>query len=282
MNTPSVIFAIFAIILLRQEALAQFLEPNCGLSKTTTKIIHGQSAEPGTNPWLAYIYRTVNQSEPNLVCIGSLIHKEYVLVGAHCIYDGDILTVRLGPYNSLGTFNRSRDYEVKEVFKKKLLPGQEIYNHNIAILKLGQEVQFNDYIQPICLITDSAKVPNVRTFQAASWLGYDMSVSREPKILELNELNATECKKMFWLNSTDNQICAAQPIDDPCVGVPGGPLVQAVNIEGRMRYAQFGVASFGTTKCPSLDVFTRVTSHIEWILKVLQDDSLQNQPIISF
>jgi len=73
----AVFLAIFGIVFLWPGAMAQFLEPNCGLSGITPKIMHGQNAEHGANSWMAYIYKTNNESVTEFVCGGTLIHKGY-------------------------------------------------------------------------------------------------------------------------------------------------------------------------------------------------------------
>ncbi|XP_017077739.1 CLIP domain-containing serine protease B15-like [Drosophila eugracilis] len=282
MGDPCAVLAIFAIFMLRQEAVAQFLEPNCGLTGISTKIMHGQIAEHGTNPWMAYIYKTINRKETELVCGGSLIHKEFVLTAAHCILNDDILAVRLGAYYSESRSPSSRDYAVNKAFRNKLYSrGQHI--NDIGILRLVPEVQFNAYIRPICIITDPTKVPNVRTFKAAGWgKTENADMSRELRTVELNELEASQCEQMFWVNLTESQICAGHSIRDTCSGDSGGPLVQTVHIDGRMRYAQFGIVSFGSSECRGHGVYTRVSSYIEWILRVVNTYSLHRRSNLQF
>lgn len=69
------IFTIFKIILLWPGAMSQFLEPNCGYPGISPKIMHGQNAENGTNPWMAYIFKYNDKEVAELVCGGTLIHK---------------------------------------------------------------------------------------------------------------------------------------------------------------------------------------------------------------
>ncbi|XP_017077634.1 melanization protease 1-like isoform X3 [Drosophila eugracilis] len=274
MKTPVLIIAIIANILLWQEALAQFLEPNCGLNEVTT---NGSTAGPAVIPWLAFIYKTINQNETELVCGGSLIHKEFVLTATHCIHDDDILTVRLGANNSLVGSPTSKDYAVKKAFKNEYF-SRWIYFDDIAILRLGEEVQFNDFIRPICIFTDSTKVPDIKTFQTAIWeKTQNDKISGELKILHVNEYHRSQCEETFWKNMTENQICAGPRTGVTCVRVSGAPLIQVININGTLRYAQFGIASFGASDCRGLEVYTRVSSYIEWILDVLGSDTLEKQ-----
>ncbi|KAH8348081.1 hypothetical protein KR084_003872 [Drosophila pseudotakahashii] len=293
-GSPSVFLAIFGIVMLLQKSiLAQFLNPNCGLTGITPKIMHGQNAEHGANPWMAYIYKTINQSETEFLCGGTLIHRgrfinrliskhtftwlfklifsEFVLTAAHCINEGDILAVRLGEYYSQSRSSTSRDYAVTLAFRNKLFTQAE-HIHDIGMLRLSPEVQFNAFIRPICILTDPTKIPIVRTYKAAGWgTTENEKVSRVLKTLELNDLDASECYNAFWLRTTESQICAGHSIGDTCLGDSGGPLVQQVSIDGQMRYVQLGIVSFGSSQCSSPGVYTRVTSYIEWVLKVVNN-----------
>nr|XP_016996597.2 CLIP domain-containing serine protease B15 [Drosophila takahashii] len=244
--------------------------------------MHGQNAVHGANPWMAYIYKTVNQTETEFICGGTLIHSEFVLTAAHCIINEDILAVRLGEYYSESRSSTSWDYAVTLAFRNKRYAQAE-HIHDIGILRLGPEVRFNAFIRPICILTDPTKIPNIRTYKAAGWgTTENEKVSRVLKTLELNELDASDCYNAFWVRTTENQICAGHPIGDTCMGDSGGPLVQQVSIDGQMRYVQFGIVSFGSTQCRSPGVYTRVTSYIEWILKVVNNYTVNKRWDIQF
>ncbi|XP_052842741.1 melanization protease 1-like isoform X2 [Drosophila gunungcola] len=263
--------AIFVFFLLRQGTKSQFLEPDCGLSGITNKITFGHDAVHGSNPWMAFIYRTVNQSTTEFVCGGTLIHKQLVLTAAHCIVNDEILAVRLGAYYSLDSISTSMDYAVNKAFRNKLYNWTQQY-HDIGILMLEPDVQFTAYIRPICIITDPTNVPSVRTFKAVGWGRTEHEkTARVLQILELNELDPSECNNALWTRINESQICAGHSIGDTCVGDSGGPLAHRLYMSGQVRYVQLGIVSFGSAECRSPGVYTRVSSYIDWILKVVNN-----------
>jgi len=149
--------------------------------------------------------------------------------------------------------------------------------------KVFYKVFCTAFIRPVCILTDPTKVPIVRTYRAAGWGKTEHEkTARVLQTLELNELDSSDCYNAFWVRTTESQICAGHPIGDTCMGDSGGPLVHQASIDGQLRYVQLGIVSFGSTECRSPGVYTRVTSYIEWILKVVNNYSVHRQWNIQF
>ncbi|XP_070141496.1 transmembrane protease serine 9-like [Drosophila kikkawai] len=260
------IFISFVGLLLRKEALAQFLEPECGLSGMDIKIFGGVNATHGAFPWMAYLYFNEN----TFLCGGSLIHKRIVLTAAHCIRNTEYLSVRLGEHYTASRAASSTVYRVTLAIRNRLYSKTE-HIHDIGLLRLDREVMFNAYIKPVCIITNPRTVPYVSTYTATGWGRTENSViSAVLQVVQLTDTDPNRCYEYMKLRLGPEQICAFNPTGDTCSGDSGGPLVQIVNIDGIWRYVQFGIVSYGMENCMSPGVYVRVHHYVDWILDKIQ------------
>lgn len=66
-------------------------------------IIGGTEAEQGQFPWMSCMYLFGEEA----VCGGALVHPEWVLTAAHCVFDDDldILSFRINSIDAYGELN---------------------------------------------------------------------------------------------------------------------------------------------------------------------------------
>ncbi|XP_033317258.1 venom serine protease Bi-VSP-like, partial [Bombus bifarius] len=160
--------------------------PYCGFSNVShTRVVDGKPAELGAWPWIAALgfRNSRNPDKPLWKCGGSLISARHVLTAAHCAHMDGI---------------------------------ENIHNHNIAILRLVEEVPFSRYVYPIC-----TKEP----LRKSNFVGYNPLVAgwgalryRRPRRNALMEVQMpviknAECKIAYskFPNApdiTDGIICA--------------------------------------------------------------------------
>ncbi|KAH8253210.1 hypothetical protein KR032_004126 [Drosophila birchii] len=266
MNCSAIlIFVSFVVLLNLQKKQALLLQPECGITGIADKIMGGKNAVHGANPWMAYLYLEEN----DFLCGGSLIHKRFVLTAAHCIIDGQNLYVRLGEYYSEFRASTSAVYNVTLAMRNRRFSSLT-YQHDIGMLKLDPEVQFNAFIKPICIFTDGLQAPFVTSYTVTGWgrTGWQ-AVAGKLQTLEVTEEAHQNCYDHLNVNLITSQICAGHPTGDTCLGDSGSPLGHKVNINGIMRYAQFGLVSYGLKRCISPAVYTRVTFYARWIVKAV-------------
>lgn len=246
----------------------------------------------GEYPWLALLEYTKSGTEKNFHCIGALINSRYVLTSAHCVAGKipktlELTGVRLGEWD----LNTESDCEndlcadpVKNIPVEEKVPHENYASdsksqiHDIALLRLAENVEYTDWIKPICL-------PRAEHLKSNNYVGDSMHFAGWGKIPTMHRTNLLskaqnnvvdfdECKNVYKqldivLEAT--QICTdGQNRTSPCVGDGGGPLMgidQNVN-DKRPYFFCAGIVSFGPLPCGREgrpDIYTRVSSYIDWI-----------------
>lgn len=264
----------------------------CGISGTDFKIYNGSAVGLFDFPWMALIeYETPDGN--NFKCGGSLISKEYVLTAAHCVNEDNIapdskaVSVRLGEYD-LSTDIDCDDFHVCsddpiDVDIADIIT-HERYNfrdgnryHDIALLRLAREVDFTDFIRPICLpyaadLISQSFAGTIGTVVGWGKTEYDSSGSTVKLSVELPVKSHEECTQIY--NRTmillgERQVCAGGTQNkDSCEGDSGGPLMTLHN-ESAIWYIT-GIISFGAERCGSVGwpgIYTRVTEYVPWIFQ---------------
>ncbi|XP_039757888.1 CLIP domain-containing serine protease 2-like [Pararge aegeria] len=280
----------------------------CGIM-TPNKIYGGTLTDIDEHPWMALIkYQNPdNATETGFLCGGVLISSRYVLTAAHCVTSRSdskrfkITEVRLGEWDiSKDTdciFYKEADcslpvqnVQVEEVIAHEdYVPDDEHQLNDIALLRLSDNVTFNDFVKPICLPTNASLRATEKwlwnqSLEVAGWgetgtikdTGALNNVATEKKEkVDLSVFNKKVCKRRYALAGrqiTNKQLCAGGGKDgkDTCKGDSGGPLMTQVS---GSNWVSVGVVSYGPQNCSTTGwpgVYTKVSSYIDWILSKLR------------
>ncbi|KAI8036312.1 chymotrypsin-like protease CTRL-1 [Drosophila gunungcola] len=268
------IFFFYCLTSLGQGLGAQFLEPNCGIPSSTSRIQGGQNAKIGANPWMAYL-----KMNSTLACAGTLITKRFVLTAAHCLQFRSIDIVYLGVYDTMALKNSREhvcitpceEYGVKLILKHKLYGEEPGESYDIGLLKLNRIVEYKVYIRPVCLLLNPAHAAESPTYEATGWGKTDRK--NFPTVLQtiiLSRLDPAECERYLETPVEWGQICAGRTNGDTCTGDSGGPLVHKMSKGEITRTIQFGIVSYGHYECRGPAVYTDVLALTKWILGVIR------------
>ncbi|OCT61937.1 serine protease 27 [Xenopus laevis] len=247
----------------------------CGTRKLLSRIMGGQDAQPGMWPWQVNI-----RSKDNRFCGGSLITNKWVISASHCFnstYPPSFYTVYLGSYKLTGSNANEIPMTVKRfiVHPNYTLPEN---GADITLVELTSDVNFTNYIQPVCLPSAGVNLPTGLQCWVTGWGNIASNVSLpDPNTLQevvVPLIDTQQCNNIIQTPSSSGQssfvilndmLCAGY-IDggkDSCQGDSGGPLVCA---EANHWYL-VGVVSFGDgCGLPNQPgVYVRLTAYLGWI-----------------
>ncbi len=229
------------------------------------RIIGGQDAVANTYPWMVSIQSTDGQH----FCGGSLVASKYVLTAAHCIENENYANVRvvISEYDLNQQSATEETLSVKNIY----MHGEYGNDHDIALLELQSASQK----QPVSMATP-AVMSSLNAGTNLTVMGWgNMSTSGEsfPNILQEVQVPLADhatCKTNYQrqnIEITDNMICAGLPEGgkDSCQGDSGGPLL----VQQNSSWIQTGIVSFGEgCALPEyFGVYTKVSNYQDWVAK---------------
>ncbi|XP_055842667.1 serine protease persephone-like [Episyrphus balteatus] len=222
-------------------------------------------------------------------CASSLISERYALTAAHCVADPYSLPifVRFG----VVIWNVTADDKDNDGLTPVDIPIENITihplfrprirHHDIALIRLNQDVRFNAYVQPACLYTNIKDIDSNTSLVVIGWGVTDVFTRLRSRILlktnvntePINKCNSTHVDfhpsySSYGVGLNEGQYCAFDPEDekDACESDSGGPLQLVTNGDSSI----VGVISYGIscgTKIPS--IYTRVAFYLDWIESIV-------------
>ncbi|CAK9296354.1 unnamed protein product [Gordionus sp. m RMFG-2023] len=269
----------------KPEHLFECKQPVCGkilhnpLKKMRlSRIIGGKISNIGSWPWLASIY---GGEKEVYFCIGSIIHRRWILTAHHCIGNQsnmDRFLIKIGDDRRTAYSDYRQTFRVIKIIQHKAYV-KNINENDIALLKLDKDIRFNSRIQPVCL-PEFKYYPEEGTFcQVVGWgrtktkdtFQYSNQI-RQVKVPILSNYVCNEWLKKSEAEIKDTMLCAGyeEGKKDACQGDSGGPLL-CKNDRGQWEIQ--GIVSWGILcaepKLPG--VYTRVPMYVDWILHNIQN-----------
>ncbi|XP_038161379.1 testisin [Cyprinodon tularosa] len=262
MTSSTLWVLLICTVLSWQEVKAQ----DCGVAPLNTRIVGGEGATAGAWPWQVSLHFRFSH-----ICGGTLINNQWVLTAAHCIVTQNVGSwmVYLGRETQLGLNSNEVAKSVSQIIVHPNY-NSTLYNNDIALMKLSTLVTFNNFIQPVCLASNTSQFFNATSCWITGWgkLASNESLPASEKLQEVQVpvIGNNQCACSYIptdANITDRMICAGQENKGACQGDSGGPLQCKQN----SRWIQAGITSFGipcaTGSFP--EVYARVSEFQSWI-----------------
>ncbi|XP_031340691.1 phenoloxidase-activating factor 1-like [Photinus pyralis] len=233
-------------------------------------------------PWSAQlVYNHSNAVD----CSGSLVSRRYVLTSANCLSTpfSILIGVRLGDYNVTsdrdcvqGTFGEECSDPTQYFLVEEQIAHPAYYagaaEHNVALLRLSNDVTYSEYIRPICLprSSDRRELSTGRELTTTGWGTLRDGVTKtEIKKKVVATLVPTRRCARFLPNSAvlPSYLCVKEKHTFTCGGDGGAPLM----VSERSQWEQVGILVFGG-KCGSRTptAYAKVAFYLDWIVAKLR------------
>lgn len=247
----------------------------------------------------------VTHSRPgggNSVCSGSILNKKFILTAAHCKYifinraktiffysplilipgvtdkDNNYATIDPDSFEvNIETVLRhhGKKVQVKKVHANpKFVGKEENYHHDIGLLELEEDIEFNTKAQPVNL-PDENSTPADGSDVILSGSGTNPDNKKDSKErlyqVELQVISAEECYKYHHKGHSvkelkKHEICAKGSGEKSGKGGDsGGPLIE------KSSDKIVGVVSYGKPHAPT--VFCKISDNLDYINSVISAES---------
>jgi len=138
----------------------------CGQSKIIERprhmrIIGGKPSAHGQFPWTVSLRKKISGRGSHHTCAGSLISNRHIVTAAHCLHrtTKDMWEAVLGEHHPEAFDNGEQIMKIEKMQPHPdYVNGMDIRN-DIAIIRLSENVQFTEYVSPICLPNINQTIP---------------------------------------------------------------------------------------------------------------------------
>ncbi|XP_064480499.1 chymotrypsinogen A-like [Ornithodoros turicata] len=255
----------------------------CGIRKgkdSGLRISGGADALPNEFPWQVAM-TTKSCGWTSYGCGGSIINDRWIVTAAHCVdfsKNASDYTILLGKHELRACEATQQERTVDKIVVHPKYHGTGVPVYDVALMRLSEPLNWNDYVGPVCLPDEGDDYTNV-TCTTSGW-GFNATKNGtvlrvHPKVLQKLDLpiwTSVKCANTYGtMYNRNSMFCAGyeNQIKGSCHGDSGSPLV-CPRKDGQWVLA--GIVSFGAHNCTGPGVFSRVTSSTNWIQSTICED----------
>jgi len=233
------------------------------------RVVNGDEAALGSHPWAV----SLEQESGAYFCGGSIISNKYIVTAAHCVTKGQRVWVHIGDHDKT-TSSETHSIRIEGKAKPHPKYNGDNYENDVAIVKLDNEINFNDFsgtVAPVCLARKRADSFEDSEVVVAGWGttsegGFQATVLMEAT---LRGISNSACGSDYIYHQSlirEVMLCAVGEGKDACQGDSGGPLVAWDS--KRTKFIQVGVVSwgYGCARPDAPGVYARVSKLEKWVL----------------
>ncbi|XP_016301898.1 coagulation factor IX-like isoform X3 [Sinocyclocheilus anshuiensis] len=200
------------------------------VSAPKSRIVGGNPALPGEIPWqVALVARSTHQ----IFCGGSILNQLWVITAAHCLVGTQNASfyIRVGEHDVSKTEGTEQNLNVTRFISHPRYDSKvSLYNHDIALLRLRNPIQFTLTVRPICLgpmLFSNSLLQSGSLATVSGWgrLRFQGRSAVNLQKVELPYVDRTVCKESSSDPVTYFMFCAgySDSPKDACQGDSGGP-----------------------------------------------------------
>jgi len=238
------------------------------------RVIAGVTATRGSWPWQILMLYNGRGG-----CGGSIVGPRHVVTAAHCVAGRTSrptsFSVRVGEHDTRKTEGSEATYRVKKVYMHQSYQRPSAINNDIAVFELEKPIQFNKYVQPVCLPDKDVPVGTECYITGWGKTRHPGSMTRVLQQAKMPVVSNRVCHDKNYPNIripvTPAMVCSGDggsSRKSGCHGDSGGPFVCQIN----GRWELHGAVSHGSSRCASTQsysVYARIAYFRSWINSVM-------------